>query len=234
MMERTMAPQRQEQEETATPLRRLLALARAQLGLTALLLMALAGLGVSIYLTIVHYDSKATLICTTGGLVNCQSVTTSAYSVLPGTSIPVTIPGMLWSVALGALAGVGLWAAARGQAEPPRLRLATLLWTLGGLLFVLYLVYCEIVLVQRICEWCTSVHLLTLAAFLVALTRWQRRDEPAPLLATPQMTTRRASGQASARPTVPGATGALGGRPPAPALSRRARRALNQRPPSAR
>ncbi len=221
MMERVTAPQ---SEETVTPLRRLLALARAQLGLTALLLMTLAGLGVSIYLTIVHYDSKATLICTTGGLVNCQSVTTSAYSVLPGTSIPVTIPGMLWFIALGALAGVGLWAAARNEAEPERLRLAMLLWTLGGLLFVLYLVYCEIVLVQRICEWCTSVHLLTLAAFLVALTRWQRRDEPA----LAQTAARRHTTQASGRPASPGARAAT------PALSRRARRSLNQRPPAAR
>src|SRR5574340_804668 len=196
--------------------RRALALARDQAGVTALLLIALAGLGISIYLTIVHYNSKVALVCTTGGVVNCQSVTSSAWSVIPGTTIPITIPGMLWFIGLGALAGVGLWAAARGEDGPPRLRLATLLWTAPGLLFVLYLLYAEIVLVQRICEWCTVVHLLTLAAFLITLTRWQRRDEP--------VIPRRVAAQSAP---------AVEQRPPAraagPALSRRARRTLGQR-----
>ncbi|MDE3231049.1 MAG: vitamin K epoxide reductase family protein [Chloroflexota bacterium] len=201
--------------------RRALALAREQAGLTALLLIALAGLGISIYLTIVHYNSKVALVCTTGGVVNCQSVTSSAWSVIPGTTIPITIPGMLWFIGLGALAGVGLWAAARGEDGPPRLRLYTLLWTAPGLLFVLYLLYAEIVLVQRICEWCTVVHLLTLAAFVIALTRWQRRDDP--------VVPRHASGGAA--PATEQRTPA---RPAGPALSRRARRTLDQRGPGAR
>jgi uncharacterized membrane protein len=211
-----------EQRETAP--RRLVALAREQAGLTALLLMSVVGLGVSIYLTIVHYNSKVSLLCTTGGVVNCQSVTTSAYSVIPGTAIPITIPGMLWFLALGALAGVGLRAAVRSVAEPPRLRLATLLWTLAGLIFVLYLVYCEIVLVQRLCEWCTVVHLLTLASFLIALTRWQRRNEPA---LPPQRLT-------ATRHPAPTSRSAAHARPAGSALSRRTRRTLGQRTPSAR
>jgi len=205
---------------------RLLALGRAQLGQTALLLMSIVGLGVSIYLTVVHYDSKVSLLCTTGGVINCQSVTTSAYSVVPGTTIPITIPGMLWFLALGAMAGVGLWSAARAQAEPPRLRLAALLWTVAGLVFVLYLVYCEIVLVQRICEWCTVVHILTFASFLIALNRWQRRDEPdlPPQRSAPA---RQSSAQAATH-------SATHGRPAGPPLSRRTRRTLGQRTPSAR
>jgi uncharacterized membrane protein len=227
----SVAPQREQRDErdeqAETPLSRLATLAREQMGQVALLLMAVVGLGIAIYLTIVHYDSKVSLLCTTGGVVSCQSVTTSAYSVVPGTGIPVTIPGLLWFLALGGLAGVGLWAAARGQAEPPRLRSAALLWTIAGLAFVIYLVFCEIVLVQRICEWCTVVHLLTLAAFLITLTRWQRRDEPA--MPAPRVASAR---QASARQaSAPTATAA---RPAATALSRRTRRALNRRPPTAR
>lgn len=203
--------------------RRLWTLAREQLGLTLLLLMSVVGLGISIYLTIVHYNnSKVSLLCTTGGVINCQSVTSSAYSVIPGTSIPITIPGMLWFVVLGALAGVGLWAAARGVEAPPQLRLYTLLWTIPGLAFVLYLVYCEIVLVQRICEWCTVVHLLTLASFLIALTRWQRRDESEEPF------------QAATAPTAPNATERPPLRPSGLTLSRRARRTLSQRNPGAR
>jgi uncharacterized membrane protein len=195
----------------------LLTLAREQPGLTALALMSLAGLGISIYLTIVHYTSRVALVCTTGGAVNCQKVTTSAYSVVPLTSIPVTIPGMIWFLALGVAAVIGLRAWARGADEPQWMRGALLLWTIAGLLFVVYLVYAEIVKVQNICEWCTAVHLLTLASFLIALTRWQRRFEPAaPRIQAPAVT-----------PAAPRA--ATPARPTTPAVPHRTRRALSQR-----
>lgn len=180
-------------------------------GLTFITLMALVGLGVSIYLTIVHYNSKVTLYCTSGGVVNCQQVTSSAWSVLPGTSIPVTIPGMLWFVVSGGLALWALVALARGGLEPARARLALLVWSAGGLAFVLYLVFAEIALVQKLCEWCTVVHLLTLGTFLIALVRWQRRNEPLELLES-QLT-----------PIAPIR------KPPQQALSRRARESLRQR-----
>ena len=190
---------------------RLLALVRRWPGLTAIALMALAGLGVSIYLTIVHYNTKVSLYCTTGGVVDCQQVTSSAWSVLPGTSIPVTIPGMLWFVVSGGLAVWGLVALARGGMEPARERLALLAWSSMGLVFVLYLVFAEIALVQKLCEWCTVVHLLTLWTFLIALVRWQRRNEPLELLES-QLT-----------PTAPIR------KPTQQALSRRARESLRQR-----
>ncbi|HEY7850084.1 MAG TPA: vitamin K epoxide reductase family protein [Ktedonobacterales bacterium] len=190
---------------------RLLALARAQPGLVAIALMGLVGLGISIYLTVVHYDAKVSLVCTSGGVVNCQQVTSSAWSVLPATSIPVTIPGMLWFVVSGGLALWALLALARGEMEPERARVAQLVWSGLGLAFVLYLVFAEIALVQRLCEWCTAVHLLTLATFLIALVRWQRRNEPAEALEPPLTAT------APVR------------RAPQQALSRRARRTLEQR-----
>lgn len=221
-----------EREQNEAPLSQLVTLARTQPGQVALLLMSVVGLGVSIYLTIVHYDSKVALVCTTGGVVNCQSVTSSAWSIVPFTTIPITIPGMIWFVALGALAGVGLWAVTHGQAEPARLRLTMLLWTGAGLVFVVYLVYAEIVKVQRICEWCTVVHLLTLGAFLIALTRWQRRDEST--LAPQRRIQRRIQRGSPAQRTSASHHGDSPTRPSATAVSRRARRSIGQRPPAAR
>lgn len=233
-MERTATPR----DASAAPgANRLLTLARQQPGLTALLLMAVVGLGVSIYLTIVHYDSAVQLVCNTTGLINCQDVTTSAYSVIPGTTIPITIPGMLWFLALGALAFAGLRWAARDEAEDPRLRITTLGLTVAGLAFVIYLVFCEIVLVQRICEWCTVVHLLTLASFLIALTRWQRRDEPAFEAPAGRATRSGATGYSGSNGSVrQSATSQLSpsGRHAPPALSRRTRRSLNRRSPAGR
>jgi uncharacterized membrane protein len=144
-----------------------LAFVRRAPDLAALVAMALLGLGISVYLTTVHY-TKVALICTTGGIINCASVTSSAYSVIPGTQIPITIPGMLW------LAVVALVALRRGEAESEQLRLAHAVWGGLGLAFVLYLVYAEIVKLHQICEWCTAVHLLTLLTFLVALYRFQQ------------------------------------------------------------
>lgn len=180
---------------------RLLLLARRAPGLVAMLLMALVGLGISIYLTTIHYQGVAPL-CNTTGVIDCARVTSSEYSVLPGTPIPITIPGMIWFVVSGGMALVALLAIWRNRLEPPQLRLAHLLWGAVGLLFVLYLVYAEIVALRRLCEWCTVVHLLTFATFLLALNRWQQRDLPAPDL---RVTTVRQSG--AERASTPASNG---------------------------
>jgi hypothetical protein len=87
--------------------------ARQPFDLIAILLIAIIGLGISIYLTTVHY-ANAPLVCSAGGIVNCGEVTRSSYSVVPGTSIPVTIPGMLWFLVTGALALL-TWQAQSGR-----------------------------------------------------------------------------------------------------------------------
>jgi uncharacterized membrane protein len=192
-------------------LTRLWAIVRTWPGLSAIVLMALVGLGVSMYLTVVHYDAKITLACTNNSFINCQDVTSSAWSVVPGTTIPITIPGMIWFLVSGGLAVWGLAALARGAEEPARERLALLVWSSPALAFVLYLVFVEIVDVRKLCEWCTVVHILTLATFLIALTRWLHRNDP---MAEPEP---------HLAPTAPIR------RPPAQALSRRAQTALRQR-----
>ncbi|HEX9038601.1 MAG TPA: vitamin K epoxide reductase family protein [Ktedonobacterales bacterium] len=198
-------------EQEPRGLARLLPIARTWPGLTAIVVMALAGLGVSIYLTIVHYDTHVTLACTKGGIVDCGQVTGSAWSLIPFTTIPITIPGMLWFVVSGGLALWGLRALTRGDLEPERERLALLIWSTVGLAFVLYLVYVEAFLVHKLCEWCTTVHIMTLAIFVIALLRWQRAQNA------------RYEVETELVPTAPIR------RPPPQALSRRAQAALRQR-----
>jgi uncharacterized membrane protein len=160
---------------------------------TAVIALALAGLGISIYLTVEHYR-KVAPVCTIGGAFDCAKVTASAYSVLPGTQIPITVPGMLWFVVSGGFAAVILWYTARDQREPARLRLWFVLWAGLGLAFALYLVYAEIVQLRALCAWCTGVHVLTLVIFLLALRLWQ--DGP------PEIVTRKATPPATTRSTV--------------------------------
>jgi len=125
----------------------------------ALLVMAAAGTLIAAYLTVTHI-SPVPLLCTVGSVVNCASVTHSAYSVIPGTTIPISILGIVWFVVSAALT----------LSSRRALHLA---WSTIGLAVVLYLVYVEIVVLHQICEWCTVVHVLVIATFVVTLRLFQ-------------------------------------------------------------
>jgi uncharacterized membrane protein len=147
--------------------------------LSTMVAIGVVGVGISIYLTTIHYTHTAP-VCTVTGIINCANVLKSQYSVIPGTGsattgIPITLPGGVWFVVSGGLAVVGLVAAYRDRPEPNQLRLAQLLWSAAGLLFVFYLVFDEIVQLHNICEWCTAVHILTLITFMLA---WYRFASP--------------------------------------------------------
>ena len=142
----------------------------------ALLLLSLIGTGIALYLTAVHYENIP-LFCSASGLVNCEHVTSSPYSVLFGTTIPITVPGLGWAIVSAILAIVGLRTASsfygRDTSVPTgiffRVVLAQFVWSLLGLLTVIYLVYVEIVLLHTLCAWCTGLHVTILAMFLLTL-----------------------------------------------------------------
>jgi uncharacterized membrane protein len=137
------------------------------------LALSLAGLGISAYLTISHYTTPATLACPDTGLVNCAKVTTSPESMLFGV-FPVALLGLLFFVAMTALTTPRAW---RVPWQPIRwIRLGALI---SGIVFVLYLVYTELITLSAICLWCTAVHVITVALFaLVIPTAIERRDQP--------------------------------------------------------
>ena len=151
---------------------RVRSLVRSNPELSLLVLAAAAGLAIAAYLTTVHY-ANVPLACSVTSLVNCAQVTRSAYSVVPGTSVPITLPGMAWFLAVGGLAADGLRRSAAGLPEPRRFRLVHFLVAVAGLLAVLYLVYAEVVVIRRICEWCTAVHVLALLSAILTLRRLQ-------------------------------------------------------------
>ena len=54
-----------------------------------------------------------------------------------------------------------------------------------GIGFAFYLVYAELFEIQKICIWCTSVHVLTFLMFVLVVTGWDDatsgwRDSPEP------------------------------------------------------
>ncbi len=134
------------------------------------LVLSLLGVGISIYLTSVHYENVP-LICSENGLINCARVISSSYSVVPGTTVPITIPGLGWCLVAASLAIAGLITSS--DSGQRRIRWAQCIWALSGMLVVLYLVYAEIVRLHTICAWCTALHVLILIMFLITLVQLQ-------------------------------------------------------------
>ena len=62
---------------------------------------ALAGIAISVYLTLTHYQALP-LACPSGGIVDCGLVTQSRYGVIPGTAAPTSLLGVAFFA--GALA----------------------------------------------------------------------------------------------------------------------------------
>jgi uncharacterized membrane protein len=116
------------------------------------LALVLVGLGISAYLTAVHYHG-APLYCRTRGIVDCEQVVTSPESVVLG--LPLALWGVVWFV----LAGVLAW-----PREPweERVRSWRRLWAAVGALAVVYFVYLEFVVIGHVCLWCSAVHLIVL------------------------------------------------------------------------
>jgi uncharacterized membrane protein len=114
--------------------------------------VALAGLAIAAYLTIVHYAGGEPVCAVAHG---CATVQQSEYAHLAG--IPVSLLGLLGYVAiLASLARDG---------EPWRTTTAFL--ALAGFGFSAWLTYVEVVRLDAICIWCVgSAVCMTLLAVL--------------------------------------------------------------------
>ncbi|HLK76696.1 MAG TPA: vitamin K epoxide reductase family protein [Streptosporangiaceae bacterium] len=123
-------------------------------------ILSLAGLGVSIYLTIAHFTDQKLAACAESGAINCTKVTTSPQSYVFG--IPVAVLGLAFFVAAVALMSPWAWRWARR--EVALIRIASLVVGVG---FVLYLVYTELFTIGAICLYCTSVHVITFLLFVL-------------------------------------------------------------------
>jgi uncharacterized membrane protein len=117
--------------------------------------VAIAGLAIAAYLTVVHYADADPVCAIAHG---CATVQQSDYAELAG--IPVALLGLLGYVAiLGSLARDGeSW------------RTATAFLALGGFGFSAWLTYVEIWRLDAICIWCvaSAICMTLLAGLAVA------------------------------------------------------------------
>jgi len=128
--------------------------------------LALAGLGISIYLTVVHFVGNQILACPAGphgGAINCEAVITSPQSYVFG--IPVAVLGLAYYVVMTAINSPWAWRARDRRIHMARLALAVL-----GIGFVLYLISAELLIIKAICIWCTAVHIITFAQLILVVS----------------------------------------------------------------
>jgi uncharacterized membrane protein len=133
------------------------------------LALAVTGAAVSAFLTIAHYTTPAILACDASGIVDCERVTTSAQSAVFG--IPVALLGFLWFLAMIGCCAPAAWRSPVRAVRALRVALAA-----SGMGFVLWLVYAELYIIQRICLWCTGVHFLTFILFTVIMAYAQESE----------------------------------------------------------
>ena len=127
--------------------------------------LSIAGLGVSVYMTIEHFTGNTTLACSSNSVVNCGAVTTSPESMVFGV-FPVAVLGLAFFVAMVALTSPWAWRSPRQE-----IALARLGSVIVGVGFILYLIYVELFQVGFICLECTSVHAITFLLFaLIAMS----------------------------------------------------------------
>jgi uncharacterized membrane protein len=123
---------------------------RIAVGATAAL-----GLGIAAYLTYARYAHE-TIACATGG---CETVQSSRYAELAG--IPIAALGLIaYAFVLGTAFFKGSFARAIGAAT-----------ALAGVLFGVYLLVVQLVVIDALCQWCLASDLVLDALAVACLLR---------------------------------------------------------------
>jgi uncharacterized membrane protein len=128
------------------------------------LVLSVLGLVDSAYQTYTHFTGTGLAGCSATG-DPCVLVQNSSYAHVLG--IPVAVLGVAFYVFMVAICSPPAW----------RSRLAAIRWirlasVVTGMIFVLYLVYAELIGVGRICPYCTSVHIITFLLFTLIVCQF--------------------------------------------------------------
>ena len=127
--------------------------------------VALIGLGIAAYLTVVHYAGDAPVCAIAHG---CAVVQQSDYAELAG--VPVAVLGLAgYAAILASLARDGeAW------------RTATAFLALAGFGFSAWLTYVEVVRLEAICIWCVASAVCMTVLAVLAVARVISAPPPAP------------------------------------------------------
>ena len=104
------------------------------------LVLAATGVAIASYLLYERWTG-GTIVCSTGG---CETVQESKYAKIAG--VPVAL--------LGLLAYIAIFATGLSRSELARVAGAAI--ALGGLVFAVYLIYVQAVVIDAFCQWCLA------------------------------------------------------------------------------
>ena len=132
------------------------------------LVVSVLGLGDAAFLTYQHFSSSTTFAgCSNRGTVNCEAVTTSAWSYLFGSHLlPVSVLGLAFFAFMTAVNSPWGWRAPWAAVHWARLAAVVV-----GIVLVLYLIWAELFRINAICLYCTGVHVLTFILFALIVGR---------------------------------------------------------------
>lgn len=127
----------------------------------SLVLLAVVGVCIALYLTLYKVGVIGVLSCSIG---SCETVNTSKWSMLFG--IPIAAWGLAAYVALLVLAMAG-----SGESREASVPIARLLVALAGwsVLFSAWLTYLELFVIHAICIWCVTSAMLWVVILAVSV-----------------------------------------------------------------
>jgi uncharacterized membrane protein len=125
------------------------------------LLLSIAGLVGSAYLTVSHFDTHISLVCPDLG--PCNKILTSNTSHFLG--IPVPVLGLAYFAPMILLCLPAAW-----RSTDRNIHLARLILAILGIGMVIYLFIEELFVIQALCVWCSIIHLIGLLLFVIIAT----------------------------------------------------------------
>jgi uncharacterized membrane protein len=123
--------------------------------------LALAGIFISIYLTLYKLGVVGELSCSIG---SCETVNTSRWSVFLG--LPVAAWGLLFYLDVFGVALLGTMP--RWENEPV-ISIVLVAQATVGVLFSAWLTYLELAVIQAICIWCVTSAVIVLVILVVSI-----------------------------------------------------------------
>jgi uncharacterized membrane protein len=124
-------------------------------------LLGLAGMGISGYLTYIHYQGSSA-VCVAG--MKCDTVLTSPYSQIWG--IPLSLLGLLMYLFLTLM---GVWLLREKSELQEFISVSIYAAALAGTVFTAYLYYLEIFEIHAFCTWCVGSSIVMVALLILSL-----------------------------------------------------------------
>jgi uncharacterized membrane protein len=138
-----------------------------------MLLLTIAGLGVSLYLMWGYTAPGATLAC--GGSHGCDTVKDSVYANLMG--IPMPTLGLITYLILSASIQVQNHNISLKNGALPYIALIIFAVSLAGVLYSAYLTYVELYIIYAICRWCVASAIIMTAIFVLSLFNLRKANK---------------------------------------------------------